>query len=179
MTPPEAAMPANAEAISKHIYPAGAMIGDYLRAAAGIVPTAALFATVPIGLVPGVILGGFGAVFAIFGVRTVLRHRTRIEMTDTGLYATGLWPRAVGWRELDQFKLAYYSTRRDRRSGWMQLELGSGRGRVSVDSRIEGFDILVRRAAKAAAECGVQFSEATAANLDSLGVRTPSAGDWP
>ena len=45
-------------------------------------------------------------------------------------------------------KLAYYSTRRDRKSGWMQLELGAGGARVRLDSRIAGFDRLVRRAAR-------------------------------
>jgi HEAT repeat protein len=70
-------------------------------------------------------------------------------------------------------KLAYYSTRRDRKSGWMQLELGAGRARLSLDSRLDGFDRLVRYAAIAAAERGLQPSEATAANLQAMGIRIP------
>ena len=55
---------------TRHSYPASAMAGDYLRAAAGLVPTGLLFATVPIGTVPGALLGTFAAVFGVFGLRT-------------------------------------------------------------------------------------------------------------
>ena len=51
-------------------------------------------------------------------------------------------------------KLAYYSTRRDRRDGWMQLDLRSGWSSVRLDSRIEGFAELVERAARAADDRG-------------------------
>jgi hypothetical protein len=68
-------------------------------------------------------------------------------------------------------KLAYYSTRRDRKSGWMQLELGAGRTRLSVDSRLDGFERLVRHAVDVAGERNLELSEATAANLQALGIR--------
>jgi hypothetical protein len=162
---------------TRHAYPMPAMLGDYLRAAAGLLPVAVLFATVPIGAVPGVILGGFGAIFGAFGIRTALRHQARIEMTDTGLRAEGLLPREIAWAELDRFKLAYYSTRRDRSSGWMQLELGAGATRLTVDSRIDGFDRLVHRAAETAAAHGLPLSDATAANLKALGLDTAGSGE--
>jgi hypothetical protein len=161
--------------VTKHVYPASAMIGDYLRAAAGLVPTGLLFATAPVSPVAGAILGSFAAIFAVFGLRTALRHGTSLEMSDTELRARGAWSGTVHWAELDRMKLAYYSTRRDRSSGWMQLELGVGGRRVRLDSRIDGFDRVVRRAAAAAAARGVELSEATAANLEALGVRLPEA----
>jgi hypothetical protein len=161
---------------SRHIYPASAMIGDYLRTAAGLVPTGAVFATTPVGTVGAAVLGGFAAIFAVFGLRTVLRHGTRLEMTETELRAQGARRCTILWAELDRMKLAYYSTRRDRRSGWMQLELGAGRARVRLDSRIEGFDQLVRRAAAVAASRGIALNEATFANLESLGIRLPEPG---
>jgi len=161
---------------TRHIYPASAMIGDYLRAAAGLVPTGAVFATAPVGTVGAAVLGGFAAIFAIFGLRTVLRHGTRLVMTDTELRAQGAWRRTIAWAELDRMKLAYYSTRRDRRSGWMQLELGAGGARVRLDSRIAGFDQLVRRAVEVAAARGIALNEATAANLEALGIRLPEPG---
>jgi hypothetical protein len=160
-------------AATRHSYPASAMAGDYLRAAAGLVPTGLLFATVPIGAVPGAVLGTFAVVFGIFGLRTALRLATRLEMTDTDLRTEGAVRRRIAWAELDRFKLAYYSTRRDRRSGWMQLQLGAGHSRVNLDSRIEGFDQLVRRAAKVAAARGLEVGDATAANLEALGIRVP------
>src|SRR5216684_1766715 len=75
---------------TRHVYPATAMVGDYLRAAAGLVPTGVVFATEPVGTVAATVLGSFAAVFGIFGLRTVLRHGTSLEMTDTELRAHGV-----------------------------------------------------------------------------------------
>ena len=156
---------------TRHVYPASAMIGDYLRAAAGLVPTGLVFATTPVGSVPAVVLGSFAAIFAVFGLRTAFRHGTSLEMTATELRARGAWSGTIAWAELDRMRLAYYSTRRDRASGWMQLEVGAGGRRVRLDSRIGGFDQVVRRAAAAAAARGLELNEATVANLESLGIR--------
>jgi hypothetical protein len=161
---------------TRHVYPASAMVGDYLRAAAGVVPAGVLFATVPVGAVSAAVLGGFAALFAVFGLRTVVRHATSLEMSDTELRAVGAWHSTIPWAELDRMKLAYYSTSRDRRAGWMQLELGAGGARVRLDSRIDGFDRLVSRAAEIAAARGIALSEATVANLQALGIRLPEAG---
>ena len=163
-------------ASSEHVYPTSAMIGDYLRAAAGLLPTGAIFATTPVGAVGAVVIGGFAAIFAIFGLRTVLRHGTRLEMSESALRTHGAWRRTISWAELDRMRLAYYSTRRDRRSGWMQLELGAGRERIHLDSRIEGFDRVVRRAAEGAAARELELSDATLANLEALGIRLPELG---
>jgi hypothetical protein len=170
---PETAGESGPEEASRHVYPAASMAGDYLRAAAGLVPAGAVFATMPVAPVPATLLGGFAMIFGIFGLRTALRHNTSIEMTDTEIRARGLVLRTIAWAELDRLRLAYYSTRRDRKSGWMQLELGGGGTRLSLDSRIAGFGEVVRRAADAAAENHLQVSESTAANLEALGVRVP------
>src|SRR5229473_747779 len=55
---------------TRHAYPAAAMVGDYLRAAAGLVPVGVLFATLPVGAVAAGVLGSFAAIFAAFGLRT-------------------------------------------------------------------------------------------------------------
>lgn len=166
-------LPLEAEAQSRHLYPVSAMTGDYLRAAAGFVPSTALLATVPTGALATAILGGFAVIFGVFGLRTLYRQGTRIEVTDSELRALGPRRQVISWDTLDRLKLAYYSTRRDRRSGWMQLELGSGRTRVKLDSRIDGFDEVVRRAAAAARAHRVALSDATMANLEALGITPP------
>jgi hypothetical protein len=152
------------------------MLGDYLRAAAGLVPSLFLLLSGPVGTVPGVILAGLSVIFGAFLLRTVLRHLTRIEMSEAGVRAAGLWRAAVAWEALDRMKLGYYSTRRDRKAGWMQLELGAGRSRVRLDSRIEGFDAVVRRAAAVAHAHGLDLNEATQTNLLALGIRLPELG---
>jgi hypothetical protein len=157
--------------MTQHAYPTSAMLGDYIRAAAGFVPTAALLATIPLGTAAIVVLGGFAALFAVFGVRTALRHGTHVELTETALLASGPLPATISWSELDRVKLAYYSTRRDRRTGWMQLELHSGWSRLRLDSRIEGFAALVEASARAAEMRGLAFDSATSVNLQALGIK--------
>ena len=63
----------------------------------------------------------------------------------------------------------YFSTRRDHREGWLELTLGFDGGRVSVDSRLRGFDQLLDRALVAARANAVELSMATRRNLDWLG----------
>ena len=153
-----------------YAYPTSAMYGDYLRAAAGFVPTAAILTTMPVGVVTATVLSSFGAIFAVFGVRTLVRHGTRFDLTESALQASGLRRTSIAWAELDRMTLAYYSTRRDRRDGWMQLELRSGWKKVRLDSRIEGFAELVGESASAARSRGLTLNAATLANLAALGV---------
>jgi hypothetical protein len=154
-----------------YTYPTSAMLADYMRAAAGLLPTTAILAILPVNVAVATILGGFAALFALFGIRTMFRHRTRFEMTESTLRASGLRHTSIAWRELDRMNLAYYSTRRDHRDGWMQLELRSNRSSIHLDSRIQGFAELVERAAKAAQVRGLSLSAATSANLAALGIR--------
>ena len=158
--------------MSRHSYPNSAMIGDYLRAAAGFCPAVAILASASVGPVATAVFVSVAALFALFGLRTGLRHATRFEATETGLSALGPLAATVSWAELDRLKLAYYSSRRDRRDGWMQLELRDGASSIRLDSRLEGFEQLVERAALAAALRGVEVSASTAANLEALGIRT-------
>jgi hypothetical protein len=77
----------------------------------------------------------------------------------------------VEWNRLDRMKLSYFSTKRDRTDGWMQLAVGSTGGRlVKVDSSLEGFHDIVARAAEAAEATRLSLSDATKANLRSMGL---------
>jgi hypothetical protein len=156
--------------MTSYAYPTSAMCGDYLRAAAGFVPSAVILVTLPVGVVAATVLGGVAALFAVFGARTILRHGTRFEITKSAMLASGLFRTSIAWSELDRMTLAYYSTRRDRRDGWMQLELRSGWKKIRFDSRIEGFAELVGGSASAANARGLTLNAATLANLAALGV---------
>jgi hypothetical protein len=158
--------------MTRHTYPTSAMLGDYFRAAAGFIPTAAIFATVPVGVVAAMVLGAFATLFAVFGIRTMQRHWSRFEITESELREAGLLRTSIAWEKLDRVRLSYYSTRRDRRNGWMQLELRSGHERICVDSRIEGFSELVEWSVRAAEKRGLPLNSATLANLAVLGVKS-------
>src|SRR5438477_1904075 len=156
--------------MTRHAYPPSALFGDYLRAAAGFFPTIAVLAIVPVGIVGGTMLAGFAALFAVFGVRTALRHCTSIEVTEAALQSSGLLQASIWWSELDRMKLSYYSTRRDGRGGWMQLKLGAGWSTLRIDSRVEGFSELAIVSAKAAEMRGLSLDAGTLANLPGFGI---------
>src|ERR1700746_2173478 len=99
--------------MTRHAYPPSALFGDYLRAAAGFFPAITVLAIMPVGTTGGTMLGGFAALFAVFGIRTALRHCTSIEVTEAALQSSGPLHASIRWSELDRMKLSYYSTHRD------------------------------------------------------------------
>ena len=155
---------------SSHRYPARAVLLDYLYSGLGILLTLG-----PLGLAASAgpaawFLGGLAALFAVYGVRTVLRHRTCLRVSEEGLVVEGLLRRHLRWDRLTRCTLGYYATRRHRDRGWMQLTLKAGGPRLRIDSQIEGFDRIVRRAVHAAAGCGIALDHTTQENLRALGI---------
>jgi hypothetical protein len=156
--------------MSVHTYPFRALIGDYLRAGAGIG-----LATVPMAAIPShpfllYLFGGAIAVFAYFFLRTLSRQLTQIEATDEDVASNMPPRRGLAWRELENVSLRYYSTRRGRSGGWMQLNLAGQGTRISIDSSISGFRDLAARAARAATANGIDLDAASAANFRALDI---------
>ena len=160
---PESA-PGNAQAAeageSQHRYPPRAVLLDYLYAGLGLAASGGPAAWV---------LGALAALFAVYGVRTVLRHRTWLSVSEEGITVHGLLRRHLPWEALTRCTLGYYSTRRNRDRGWMQLTLKAGRRKVRIDSQIEGFERIVHHAASAAAAHGIALDHTTRENLRALG----------
>ena len=117
-------------------------------------------------------LGALAALFAVYGVRTVLRHRTWLGVSEDGITVHGLLRRQLPWDELTRCTLGYYSTRRNRDRGWMQLTLKAGRRSLRIESQIEAFDRIVLRAARAASARGIDLDNTTRENLRALGIGT-------
>ena len=152
-------------------YPRETLWADYLRAAAGVVLCGAPLLLLDVNRWLAVILAAGFVLFALFLVRTALRHQTRYVLGPDTLCADGPAGTLVEWARLDRLKLSYFSTKRDRTGGWMQLSIGSTGGRqVKVDSSLDGFHDIVERAAHAAETGGVNLSESTRANLRSMGI---------
>jgi hypothetical protein len=100
-----------------------------------------------------------------------VRHHTRYVLGPDTLCADGPAGTLVEWNRLDRLKLSYFSTKRDRSDGWMQLSIGSAGGRtVKLDSSLDGFHDVVERAARAAETAGLPLSETTRANLKAMGI---------
>jgi hypothetical protein len=150
-------------------YPGRAMLGDYMRSAAGLALTGGPLAMMPASSAVALVLGGFATLFGVFGLRTVLRHQTTVELDDDGIVVSAVNTRRLAWNDIAKLRLSYYSTKRDRAGGWMQLTL-QGRGwPIRFDSTLEGFADLAQRSHMAARSNGVLLSEVTIANLQALG----------
>jgi hypothetical protein len=151
-------------------YPAKALTGDYVRAAIGLV--FALTPAIALGEWTGVhwILVPLALLFLGFGVRTWRRGRQSVTWDDSGVSLSGPGAVRLAWDELRDFRLAFYSTSRDRTGGWMQLKLAGGTARLSADSSGENFAALVAAAHAAARARALPLDPATLENLKALGV---------
>jgi hypothetical protein len=115
--------------------------------------------------------------FALFGARTWLRRGIRVAVDDDAITTTGLAAARIPWGDLHRFKLSYFSTRRDRSNGWMQLNLRGPSGRVSIDSNLDGFEDVCGRAFRAATDNDVEMSSTSLRNLAELGLVSERAPD--
>jgi hypothetical protein len=154
--------------VTRHRYPPGALASDYARAVVGLALVAA-----PLILVNPYVAALFAllaALFLMFGGRTLWRQLSPLVMTESGIASTGLTAVEIPWTGLDDVRLAYFATRRDGDGGWMQLALRAGRRRLRLDSRIEGFAVIVERAVRAAVTRHLSLSATTLANLAAIGL---------
>ncbi|SKA05181.1 hypothetical protein SAMN02745126_03337 [Enhydrobacter aerosaccus] len=152
-------------------YPRHSLWADYIRAVGGCLLCGLPLLLLPVERWIGLILASGFVVFALFCVRTLLRQKTRYVLSGDTLAADGPWGSLIEWGRLDRMKLAYYSTKRDRSGGWMQLVIRSAGARtVKIDSSLDGFYDIVERAAQAAEACELELSHATRVNLRSMGI---------
>jgi hypothetical protein len=159
--------------MSTHAYPAPAIAGDYLRAGAGLCLVGLPLAVAETAAAVTVLLAAFAVIFVLDGARTVSRHVARIELSEEGIRRRGLTAAEIRWRDLQQLRLAHYSTRRDRSGGWLQLLLIGDGQRLRIDSHLQDFMALTARAVVAARENQIPLDPSTVFNLDALGL-TPA-----
>lgn len=155
-------------------YPVSALAGDYARAALGLALTAGPLLLLDVDRWMGIPLAVAAVLFAAYALRTAERHLSRLALDAEGLTLDGPRGRtAFAWSGLDRLDLRYYSTRRDRSGGWLQVTLGAGRRRVALDSALDGFDAVIEQAAEAARRNGLRLSRVTVDNLLALGIDMP------
>lgn len=111
--------------------------------------------------------------FAAYLLRTAVRQGTALAVDGEGVAARrsllgGTWRTRIGWGDMRGVTLRYFSTRRDRSEGWMEIRV-AGPGRpITADSALEGFPRLVTAITDAARERALPLDPATLANLDTL-----------
>jgi hypothetical protein len=158
-------------------YPAAALYPDYLRAACGLAAAFGPLLLLDLARPVAALLAGLGLLFAWFGVRTVVRHLSRVELSADAIALRGPAPRRLRWRDLERMKLAYYAPHRTRGEGWLQLTLSSAGGRpIRLDSTLSGFDRVLNEASRVARAKALALDPVTHANLAALGLERPAGG---
>jgi hypothetical protein len=151
-------------------YPLSNLWPDYLRSATGFGLTMLPMPNVIGGnvIVLGIMLGLAG-LFGSFGITTLLRHKSAIGIDDQGLWIEGLRTKALRWTDVAEVDLRYFSTRRDKEKGWMQLKVrGLGRT-IKIDSNLNDFDGLMRLVVTAVTRHDLTVTPIGRENLASLG----------
>jgi hypothetical protein len=157
--------------MEQYRYPTTSLVPDYLRVAFGMAITAGPL--VALDLAPGVavLLFGLTLLFAWFGARTAMRHFSWVELSAADIALGGPLRRRLPWHDVRRMRLSYYAPRRARQDGWLQLTLRGPSGpAIRVDSTLDGFDEVLRRAMRAVALNGLPLDPATEANLAALGL---------
>lgn len=151
-------------------YPVSTLYADYLRAAGGLLLTGLpLVLLEPLPAVKWILVLLF-ALFLVFGARTLLRQFSAVELSSQHLATIGPAARRIAWQDLRRVKLRYYSTRRKRDDGWMQLKLWSGGTSISIDSSMDGFQEVAEYTAREMRERGLETDPTTINNFAGLGL---------
>ena len=163
-------------ALAVYRYPLSRILADYFLGIGGAVMAGGLVALAPGSLFVLILFGGLTSVFLLFTIRTAFRQRLRIAADADGIRVSGGWVRSLRWDEVETVTLRYFSTRRSRKGGWMTLTLRgrkAGRGRaqkIAIDSHLEGFEALARRAGALVAERDLPLDPASASNFAALDI---------
>ena len=187
--------------MSRHRYPIGTLTSDYMRVVVGLLLTLGPLLVLELATPVAWLLGSLAVLFAWFGLRTVLRQLSSVELSAQGIAIRGPIVRHLGWDELARVKLAYYAPRswgaarrRDLRSerrepgrmakraqasaaGCSSPCRARAAGRSASNSTLEAFDQVLRQATAAAARRQIELDPTTTANLSALGIDRDDAAD--
>ena len=161
-------------------YAAGAIRADLARAAAGLaLASAAIAARPPWPVALGLV--GLAALFATFLLQTRRRGRSAVRLGAHGitLVLPSSRSRRLAWRDLERLRLRWFGPRRPG-AGWLDLELRGGGERLTLNSSLGRFDLVLDQAVRAAERNGVELGPVTRANLAAVrgSVRDDRPGSW-
>lgn len=153
--------------MTSHRYSARAINADLLRAGIGLVCCLVPLAAVDFGAVMTLVFAIPALLFAIFGLRTWRNRALTVRVDADGISTPST---AIAWPDLTGVKLSYFSTRRDRENGWMQLKLQGRNRTIALNSALEDFETVCRAAFEAARHHDIELTDASARNFAALGL---------
>jgi len=158
-------------------YPAASLRGDYVRAGLGVTLSLAPAVAVPLASPVNYLLLPAALLFMVFGLRTWQRQQSRVVIDRQGISLFRTGQVSLAWQGVRSVRLSYFSTRADRREGWMQLTLtgddpqqSQGLRKIRIDSSLDGFEQVARCAAATVRMNDLAVNTATRANFEALGI---------
>jgi hypothetical protein len=152
-------------------WPRTAMIADYWRSGVGFSVSFLIALFVPVVSLAFLFFAVLAVIFGLYLAQTVLRANTTLRLDPDGLSVSGVFGTTmIRWDALDHFALRYYTLRRDKEAGWLDLKLRSPAASISLDDRVGGFRAILDRAWEAARARDIGISSSTYANLTAAGL---------
>lgn len=167
--------------MSTHHFARASLYADYGRAGIGVSLTFGPLVLLDPTPILAWVFAALALLFAWFGVRTLIRQMSRVEMGTQGIALIGPRPREVGWDQLQEVRLAYFAPRRARRAreptraereeGWLQLTLiGDDGRRLNLDSTLSDFADVLDRTHRVVRSRDLPLDPATMANFAAVGL---------
>lgn len=155
-----------------HRWSAAALSGDMVRGAIASGGAVFLLLLIPIGSIVFFVVLGLACVFGLYLASTLSRLRSVVEVDERGVRLSGglLGAKSIKWAELARLELRYFSLKRDRKDGWMDLKLKGAGQTIALDDRLDRFHEVLARAWEAARAADVGVSDTTHANLMAAGI---------
>lgn len=160
--------------MTTHRYERGAILADYARGGVGLAVFSVPLIATPLATTLTVIFSGLSALFGVYVIRTWLRSAQAIEVDGDGIRRSGPMSITIPWSELKTFEIRYFSTRRDKTGGWMEMKITAEGSKLAVESSIDDFEAVVRHCMLVAQRNGLELSPTTQDNLRALGLLGPS-----
>lgn len=123
------------------------------------------------------VLLGLCFIFIIFLGRNWIRYNSEFQLTGDELSQLKPQSKKLSFKDLQKFKLRYYSTKRSRDDGWMFLQLKSKDTSFNIDSHLDGFEEILKRAALGANMANLNLDPTTIANLSAADINLPEETD--
>ena len=151
-------------------WPWSSLAVDYVRAMFGLAFTVVPLVELPLHSVVDFLLILMAGVFTLFLLRTIGRHMSVISWDGITIERRGLSRTSIAWAKVDRVTLAYFSTRRDRRNGWLDLRISGDGHTLRLDSMLPGFTTICEHVAARLLDGGLEVDESTLGNLAALGL---------
>ena len=143
---------------------------DYFRAFVGVIICFAPYVMGAEAAGAVLVLLICGALFAVYGLRTVLRQVTQFLLDENAITMKNFRTRIIPWDRLSDLSLSYFSTWRSGGKGWMQLRLRGAGQTMRLESNLSNFETVVRRAVVAASANKLEMTSSTLRNIDALNI---------